>query len=258
MNSSKRGNNHNDRGKVPFVLIHGFPFSSQIWQGVRGDLEDVAEIYTPDLPGFGSADKLSKDVSPSIEAYADSVAQWVRKEGIGGIVLGGHSMGGYVALAFARKYGTMLRGLLLICTRPGPDTEQAREGRYKLAGDVEERGPQAVVDAMHPKLFAEGADERAREQAKENMLSQNEGAIAAALHAMAGRPDSTPQLREIAVPTLIITGSEDAIIPAPEAETMGRLIPNSRHAAIEGAGHMPMLEKPRQFTGAVRSFLTDL
>jgi 3-oxoadipate enol-lactonase len=258
MNNSNKGNSDNGGGKVPLVLIHGFPFSSQIWQGVKGGLEDAAEVYTPDLPGFGGADKLNKDVSPSIEAYADSVAKWVRKEGIGGIVLSGHSMGGYVALAFARKYGTMLRGLLLICTRPGPDTEQAREGRYKLAGAVEERGPQAVVDAMHPKLFADGADEGAREQAKENMLSQKKGAIVAALHAMAGRPDSTPQLREIAVPTLILTGSEDAIIPAPEAEMMGRLIPNSRHSAIEGAGHMPMLEKPDKFVKVVRSFLADL
>jgi pimeloyl-ACP methyl ester carboxylesterase len=195
-----------------------------------------------------------------MEAYADRVAAWAREQGIGGLALAGHSMGGYVALAFARKYGTMLRALILVCTRPVADSEAAREGRYKLAKEVEERGPQAVVDSMLPKLFAPTDDQpgEAADVVVEAMLDQSKEGITEALHAMARRPDSTPLLREITVPTLLITGAQDAIIPATDAETMLAQIPNARHTSVERAGHMPMLENPRDFESALRDFLAQL
>src|SRR6185503_4694548 len=103
------------------------------------------------LPGFGAAPSLSGE--PTMDAYADAIAEWARGQGLGSFILGGHSMGGYVALAFVRRHLKMLSGLALICTRPGPDSEAGREGRYKQIEEVHKRGPQAVVDAMLPKLI---------------------------------------------------------------------------------------------------------
>src|SRR5688572_8688797 len=171
---------------LPLVLLHGFPFDSRIWRGQVSDLSDAARVYAPDLPGFGASPPLPPNIAPSMEAYADRVAAWARQQGIGGLALAGHSMGGYVALAFARKYGSLLRALILVCTRPVADNDTAREGRYKLAKEVEERGPQAVVDAMLPKLFAP-KDEQPGEAADvvvEAMLEQSKEGITAALHAM--------------------------------------------------------------------------
>lgn len=241
------------------VLLHGFPFDAQIWRGQIDSIRDVARVYAPDLPGFGGSPTLAEGVEASMDAYADAVADWARDVGLDGLVLGGHSMGGYVALAFARKYPEMLRGLVLICTRPGPDTEAAREGRYKLIAEVEERGAQAVVDAMLPKLFAPDTAKRHPEVVDatlETMLRQSPQGITAALRAMAGRPDSTRNLSEIAVPTLIITGAQDAIIPAPEAEAMLAHLPGALHISIDAAGHMPMLENPSDFDSALFSFLS--
>jgi pimeloyl-ACP methyl ester carboxylesterase len=178
--------------------------------------------------------------------------------GISTLTLAGHSMGGYVAMAFARLYPEMLAKLVLVCTRPGPDSEEGREGRYKMAEAVKERGPQAVVEAMLPKLVSGATRERSpdiAQQVEEIMLRQREEGIVAALHAMASRPDSGPSLAQIEVPTLIITGAEDTIIPSGDADKMLDLIPGSRHVAIPATAHMPMMEDSQAFNEALREFL---
>lgn len=152
----------------------------------------------------------------------------------------------------------MLSGLALICTRPGPDSEAGREGRYKLIEEVKERGPQAVVDSMLPKLLApETARQRTElvDEVRHMMLRQKNGAIVSALRAMAERPDSTPMLAGVDLPTVIITGAEDPIIPAPEAEAMLSRLPNAVHVAIDGAAHLPMLEKPDAFNKALKALI---
>jgi pimeloyl-ACP methyl ester carboxylesterase len=245
---------------VPVVLIHGFPFDSGLWREQIDTLNGIANVMALDLPGFGNSPPLSRRRRPSMESYSDVIAQLASSRVKGKLVLGGHSMGGYVALAFARKYPTMLKALILICTRPGPDADAAREGRYKLAAEVEERGPQAVVDGMLPRLFSPGTVEHSQvvTLTREMMLRQSKRGIVAALQAMAERPDSTPLLDDISVPTLILTGADDAIIPAPEAALMNSRIPDARHVSIENAGHMPMVEKHAEFTGAIRDFLEEL
>jgi 3-oxoadipate enol-lactonase len=115
-----------------------------------------------------------------------------------------------------------------------------------------------VVDAMLPKLVSGATRERAPEVAQgveEIMLRQGEEGIVAALHAMASRPDSGPSLSQIEVPTMIITGAEDSIIPAGEAVTMLDLIPGSRHVVIPATAHMPMMEDPEAFNDVLREFL---
>lgn len=251
-----------ERGEgTPLVLLHGFPFDHALWREQLHGLEGAGvRIIAPDLPGFGRSPALPGDEA-SMDAYADAIADWAQGEGLEKFTLAGHSMGGYVAFAFVRRHAEMLSGLVLVCTRPGPDSDTAKEGRYKLIAEVRERGPQAVVDGMLPKLFAPGTAENNPDlvdETRQMMLRQSKEGITAALAAMANRPDSTPDLENIQVPTLIITGTEDAIIPAPEAEGMLSRIKGSKHVPIEGTGHLPMLEQPKAFNEALKAFTTSL
>ena len=243
------------------VLVHGFPFDGKMWSGQLDALSEHARVLAPDLPGFGESAPLpGKAEDASMGDYAAELAGWARDMGITRLTLAGHSMGGYVAMAFARLYPDMLARLVLVCTRPGPDTEDGRKGRYKMVEDVKDRGPQAVVDAMRPKLVSEGTRQDRPEivqQVDEMMLRQEEEGIVAALYAMASRPDSGPSLAQVEVPTLILTGANDPIIPAADAGKMLELIPGSRHVAIPATAHMPMLEDPEAFNEALREFLLN-
>lgn len=247
-------------GGVPLVLLHGFPFAGSLWEKQLDALDDEMWAVAPDMPGFGQSTAVGKVEDATVDDYADAIAAWAKGEGIDKLTLAGHSMGGYVALAFARRYPQLLHRLVLVATKAGADTEAGREGRYKMARDVEERGAQAVVDAMLPKLFAPSAYDEQKEVVegiRELMMNQNREGIRSAIFAMASRPDSGPGLADIDVPTLIISGAEDAIMPAAEAETMRNGIKGAQHVAIEGAGHLLMLEDPTAFNRALREFLNN-
>jgi 3-oxoadipate enol-lactonase len=248
--------NHIERGRgVPVVLLHGFPFDGSIWRGQMDGMGKAVRVLAPDLPGFGGSGPLTGE-EPTMDEYAERLALWARELDLGKLVLVGHSMGGYIAFAFARRYPGMLAGLGLVCTRPGPDTPQAREGRYSLANEAQKRGPQAVVDAMLARLFAPETREKQPEivdQVREVMLRQRVEGITPALRAMASRPDSSATMEKIDVPTLVVSGSEDAIIPAEDSARMATTIRGARHVIVRGAGHMPMLERPGELTAALRS-----
>jgi pimeloyl-ACP methyl ester carboxylesterase len=255
--------NVRERGKAkgkgtPLVAVHGFPFDGSLWEKQLDGLGDEMWVVAPDMPGMGESEPLAIDREASMDDYADAIAGWARSEGIEKVVLAGHSMGGYIAFAFARRYPDMLERLILVATRPGADSEAAREGRYKMAAGVMEKGAVVPAEAMFPKLFAPSTYERDKETTelvRAMMLRQQTRGIIDSLHAMASRPDSGPDMARIKVPTLIISGMEDAIIPAADAEAMHKGIEGSKHVTIENAGHLPMLEAVRAFNGAVREFV---
>ena len=252
-----------ERGKgkgngVPLVLVHGFPFDSSMWEKQLDALGDEMWVVAPDLPGMGKSEPLSLNSEAGMDDYADAIAEWAKSQRIEKIALAGHSMGGYIAFAFARRHPELLDKLILIATRPGADAEAAREGRYKTAAGVEEKGVSVPADAMFPKLFAPSTYEENKETTegiRSLMLRQGKRGIIDSLHAMAGRPDSSPDMARIKVPTLIISGAQDAIIPAAEADGMHSGIAGSKHVVIENAGHLPMLEDPEAFNKALREFV---
>ena len=199
------------------------------------------------------------DALLTMDRIADDAAILIEKLRLGPVILAGCSMGGYAALAFARKYPELLRGLILVDTRAAADSPEGRKGRAELAARVMKEGAQAALDAFLPRLVGDTtrksrADVVAR--LKDMILATPPRGISDALHGMAVRADSTSFLREISAPTLVVCGEEDAITTPAEARTLQQGIVGAELEIIAKAGHMPPMETPDAFNGILRTFLS--
>ncbi len=244
----------------PVVLLHAFPLSRAMWRAQVETLSASYRVIVPDQRGFGGTGGF--DVTPSLDRMADDVAALLDALKITEpIVLGGLSMGGYVALAFARRHPTCLRGLILADTRSEADTPEARTNRDNLIRFTETHSARDVIEQMLPKLL--GADTRQHrpevaDEVRRIASAQTPAGIIGALKAMRDRPDATPTLSAIAVPTLVIVGSEDTLTPPAAAEAMAGRISHSRLVHIPAAGHLANLEQPQAFNHALQSYLAML
>lgn len=250
------GNDCARAGAPVVVLLHGYPLNRSMWRAQIDELSALYRVVAPDLRGHGGTQ--ATDDATTMEAMAQDVAALLDELRIERIVLGGLSMGGYVALAFYRLFPQRVGALVLADTRATPDTQEGRRGREESARKALTEGMQAIAGAMLPKLLApatvaEMPDVAGRVRAMIN-ATKPEGA-ASALRAMAVRRDQTDLLRQIRVPTLIIVGSEDTLTPPSDAEAMHRAIEGSRLEIIEGAGHLSNIERPSQFNRALSDFL---
>lgn len=250
---------YTDRGRGgTLVLLHGFPVDSRMWEAQIAELSDPYRVIAPDLRGFGQ----SHAEDPfTMESQADDVHALLEQIGALPCVLAGLSMGGYIALAYVRKYWGDLRGLVLVDTKAEADTAEQREGRQKMIELVRAHGSTAVADQMLPKMLAEDTPRR-RPAVAQALGAMMEACppmtIENALAAMRDRPDQTPNLPLITVPTLIIVGDADAITPVAVAQSMRRRIPRAQLAVIKGAGHMSPMEQPAQVNQALARFLDRL
>jgi pimeloyl-ACP methyl ester carboxylesterase len=241
----------------PLILVHGFPFSGRMWRAQLQSLSAHARVIIPDLPGFGKT--AAAPAANSVDAYAQACFDLLDNLGISEpVAFGGLSMGGYISLAAARLYPQRLRSLLLLSTRAGADSTEGKAGRDGTIAKVRENGPSVVAEGMYPKLLAPATyndkPEVARELKSVMEDASTEGVIGA-LTAMRDRPDSTPLLKEIKVPALVVHGKEDAVIPPSEAEAMAAAIPGSKLHLVAGSGHLPPMEQPAEFDRLVAEFL---
>ena len=251
---------YHDIGKgVPLLLIHGFPHDRSLWRVQAEGLQDVARVITPDLRGFGASPDPPGVMS--MDAYAADLKALLDALEIPNAVICGLSMGGYIALAFLANYPDAVKGLILCNTRAGADTDKAREGREATAIRATEEGMAGIAAEMLPKMLttatiAERPDLSTSIEAM--MAAQRPVGVAAALRGMAARPDRTPMLATIKVPTLIITGKVDTLIPPAESEAMAAAIPGSQLVVIPDVAHLSNVEDPEVFNGAVRRFLESM
>jgi pimeloyl-ACP methyl ester carboxylesterase len=244
---------------VPVVLLHGFPFNRTLWREQADALADSHRVVTPDLRGHGETTATSEPAT--MEEMARDVAALLDELKIERAVLGGLSMGGYVALAFYRLFPRRVRALLLADTRSQADTEEAKRGREETAERVLSEGMTTIAEAMLPKLLAHTTHmkEPAKvERVREMILTTKPEGAAAALRGMALRRDQTSLLANVFQPALIIVGSEDQITPPADSETLRREIRGSRLQVIEGAGHVSNVERPTEFNAALTKFLRDI
>ncbi len=240
---------------LPLVLIHGFPFDSRMWEDQLTGLADHHRVIAVELPGYGGS---SPPRPFTVISAAEETRALLASVGALPCVLGGLSMGGYVCFEFAARFMSDLKALVLSDTRCDADTPEGRQNRDRMIQVARERGAAAIADLMEPKLLAPGADVAVRGRLRRIMESIPVETIAHTLAALRDRLDSTARLAGISVPTLIVLGGEDAITPRSAAETLHRGIAGSKLAIIDGAGHMPPMEKPGLFNRAVREFLAGL
>jgi len=249
-----------DKGKgMPVLLLHGFPLSHRMWDAQVDALAVNDRAIAPDFRGFGQS--TNPEGAFTIEKLADDVHALVQHLGLGAFVLGGLSMGGYVALAYAAKYPATLRGLMLFDTKAEGDSDEARQTRDKMIELTRRQGARPVATTMLGKLIpessAEGRPQLVRDL-KQMMESTNPETIAHALAAMRDRPDYTSTLGRIAVPTLIVVGEEDAITPPEVMTLLHEQIPQSVMQTIPSSGHMTPMEQPQLVTHAIEGYLGEV
>ena len=240
----------------PVVLIHGYPFNRSLWNEQVAALSSSYRVIVPDLRGFGETD--ASEGSATMNRMAQDVAQLLDHLEIPQAVIGGLSMGGYVALAFCKQFPSRVRALILADTRAHTDTEEAKQTRAQQAEKALAEGMAGIADAMLPKLLTPETVSKRPEivkRVRDMMLKTKPEGAAAALRGMAERDDQTSL--KISVPTLIIVGAEDAITPVADSEKMNHAIAGSRLVVLENAGHVSNLERTEKFNEALLDFLSE-
>jgi 3-oxoadipate enol-lactonase len=197
-----------------------------------------------------------------MELFADDLAALLDALKIHGkVIVCGLSMGGYATLAYYHKYPDRVAALILAATRAVDDSPEGRLGRDATAEKARLEGVEPVVSAMLPKMFSPitaDLNHPLLSLVQSIMLSISLEGMIADLHAMRDRPDSRPMLADISVPTLVLHGLEDQLIPSREAEDLAAAIPGATLQLIPNAGHLLNLEQPETFNLAVRNFLRRL
>lgn len=232
---------------TPLMLVHGFPLDHALWNETASLLDGDFDLILPDLRGFGASTTVETPYFMS--DMADDLASLLDHLGIEKTALAGHSMGGYVALAFAKKYPQRVSGLALVSSQAAADAPDRKEGRYKTAQDVAEKGVEVVADAMTPKLSPSA---EAQAMARESILRQGKAGVIGALKAMAERDDSMPILSSFDFPVVLIHGDADALIPLEKAQEIKEALPDAKLVILQGAGHLPMMELPGETADALK------
>jgi pimeloyl-ACP methyl ester carboxylesterase len=229
------------------LLIHAFPLDGRMWEPQLASLGARLPIVAPHLPGFGGTE------GPEVLTMALAAEHCVRaldEAGVDTAIVCGLSMGGYVAFELWRVARPRISALVLANTRAEPDPPEGAAGRRALAERLKNEGHGFLVEEPPP-LLAEEAPLELRERVKAMIADQTPGGIAAAALGMAERPDSVPDLPGIDVPTLVITGTADRLIPPDVTAGIAGRVPGAELLRIEGAGHISNLEAPEAFHTAL-------
>ncbi|WP_033824090.1 alpha/beta fold hydrolase [Kitasatospora sp. MBT63] len=244
---------------TPLVLLHAFPFSARMWaaqlERLAGAAGELARVFAPDQRGFGAA-PLGDD-APSLDLVADDVARLLDEAEVDRAVVGGLSMGGYVAMAFARRHPDRLCGLLLADTKAAPDTEQARTNRERIAAAVLARDSVQLLaeEKVAESLLGPAAGPDLLAEVRVMIAEASPQAVAWAQRAMAARGDSLEVLAAVDVPAAVIVGEADAVTPLAEARMMAEAMADAELTVIPAVGHLSSLEAPETFDAAVRALL---
>jgi 3-oxoadipate enol-lactonase len=233
------------------LLLHAWPVDARMWEPQLAALPDGLAVAAPDLPGFGGSEPAGDVLT--MGAAAERALGALGERGIDRAVVCGLSMGGYVAFELWRRARDRVIGFVLANTRAVADPPEAAAARRALAERLRSEGN--VLATEPPALLSDRAPEDLRSRVRGWIAEQPPEAIAAASLGMAERPDSTPDLATIDVPTLVLTSTEDRMIATEVSAEMAGLIPQGRLETIEGAGHLSNLEAPGAFDAALLEHL---
>ena len=245
------------RPRGTLVLLHAFPLSARMWEPQLALAEQGWRVVAPHFRGFDGGS--TEQQVTSVDDYAGDVIDLLDALHLEEAVIGGLSMGGYVAFALLRLAPRYVRGLVLADTRSQADTPEGVDGRRRMLALLREKGSAAIADQMIPKLLGVSTrDEHPAlvERVRGMILANSADAIAGGITALMTRPDSTPLLSGIHTPTLIVVGEEDELTPPALSEGMHGSIAGSELVTIPKAGHLANLEQPEVFNAALTRFLS--
>ena len=239
---------------LPTILfLHGFAESREVWTDFTRPLPAGYRLLAPNLLGHGT--NLAAVPDFSMEAQARYVVQYLEEKNVAGPVLVvGHSMGGYVALALAERYPDRLAGLALINSTALADTDEKRANREKNIGFVERHGVAKFMESFVRPLFAPANRDRmpeARSWLEEIGTATPANTITGAMRAMAARPERTAVLRQARFPVLLVAGKHDVAVHLDDVVAQAALAPVSAALFLEGSGHQAYLEQPNETRRAV-------
>ena len=238
------------------MLLHGFGEDGSIW-GFQKVLEQHFKVLIPDLPGSGRS-QLIADMS--LEGLADAVHFILQQEGIETCILIGHSMGGYITLAFAEKYGHLLKGFGLFESAAFADTEEKIATRRKGIAFINEHGAYNFLKTAIPNLYSP-----ATKQSNPSLIEQqleagrnfSNEALVAYYEAMIRRPDRTEVLRRSTVPVLFVLGRHDTAVPLETGIAQCHLPQIAYIHVLDNSGHMGMVEEPERSNTILSEYLSE-
>ena len=239
--------------KPVIVLIHGHGVNASIWDAVYNNLSADFSIVKSDFSEHTNHE--------TIDAYAEEVFSQLQTSQIESCVLIGHSMGGYIALAFAEQHPEQVKGLVLVNSTAFADDEAKKQSRQKAVETMEENGARAFIEQTVPKMFGESYNQNQSESVKkqvEQFSALPAEALIAGVKAMASRPDRTHVLKGATFPVLLIAGQEDQIIPFAKSQELFEVAPQAKTVVLEKAGHLGMVESPDEVIKAIRDFVDTL
>jgi 3-oxoadipate enol-lactonase len=239
----------------PLLLLHAFPLEASMWDTQVAALGGRYRCLRPDFWGCGSSPPPSG--AQTIDGYAAAVLHALDERGIGDFAVCGSSMGGYTTFALLRAAPQRVRAVVLCGTRAAADGEAARAARMDMAQQVRDGGVEAIVETMTERLLCPRCREEVHiaDPVRGRIRRCSADGTVAAIEVIAGRPDSTPMLRDISAPTLVVCGSADVIVPVEESRAMASAIPGARLHELAGTAHLPNLEQPMAFTTLLGDFL---
>ncbi|GAB2582021.1 alpha/beta fold hydrolase [Spirosoma areae] len=242
--------------QLPVIcLIHGHGVDASIWDSVYADLVlDWPGLDGPVLkPDFSRLTNFT-----TIDAYADELYVRLEAENARNVVLVGHSMGGYMALAFAEKYPERVRALVLYHSTATADDENRREARRQAINGLETDGSAPFIEKTIPKMVSPAYPPEQTQALVERFHNLPANALIAGMKAIAARPDRTAILGHAQFPVLLVLGRDDQLIPYEKTAQLADLSDQISLATIEKAGHLSMVEQPHKAIQTIRTFVEQL
>ena len=230
-------------------LIHGHGVDASIWDGVYADLTLDNSVLKPD---FSRLTNLT-----TIEEYADELYDRLQAAKIEKAVLIGHSMGGYIVLAFAEQHPEMVQALVLYHSTATADDENKRQVRQQAIDGLQTQGSAPFIQKQIPKMVASTYPPEKTQALVERYQDLPADALISGMKAMVDRPDRTDILRNALYPVLLVLGREDQLIPYDKTARLASLSNQISVATIEQAGHLSMVEQPDASIQAIRSFISQ-
>lgn len=236
----------------PVVFLHGFPMDRSVWTKLAEDLQSDFQVYTPDLPGFGESTPLQEGFT--LDVVADLLLQWLAELKVQPVVIIGHSLGGYVALAMVEKAPHSFRGLGLFHSTSYPDSDEKKESRTKTIEFIHRNGVLAFTANFIQPLFAD-AGHPAIEKVRALAMQSTTSAVVGYLQAMRDRPGRESVLKQFSKPVFILGGEQDKGIPALSLEHQAGYCLDPHLFILPNMAHMAMYESPEKTGSLIRSFL---